>query len=265
MKAMTVALGVLGLLAGAWGCSGGPEPPAMETIASAYEEGDYGRAYEDGALRAASGASDAPVAAYLAGVSAGRLQDYAAAEALLHQAARDGDRDLAADAYASLGVVYAEQDKLSESADAFKRAAERYTGENRARSLFYGAIAQQKLGLFDQARDDLDDARAATTDPDFRAEIDEQRTVTGFTVQIVARRDRADAQRDADRVGAKTNNLRLGPPQLVTLTDPGGQSVTAVHVGRFSSHAAAQGMIERLNEPTAIVVPVADEPASGEE
>lgn len=255
MKRMLMGVLLAGTLIG---CSGGPEPPAMETIVSAYDGGDFGRAYEDGALRAASRADDAAMAAYLAGVSAGRLQAYADAERLLIQAGRDADRGLAADAYASLGLVYAEQDKFSESADAFQRAADRYTGENRARALYFGAIAQQKLGLFEEAQDDLFEARAATTDGAMREQIDRQMEVVGFTIQIAAYRDRDDAERDAERVGAKTNNLKMGPPRLVSSTDARGVPVTVVQVGRFPSAPAAKSVLENLNEPTAVVVPLAE-------
>ena len=254
MKRMLMGVVLAGTLIG---CSSGPEPPTMETIAAAYDSGDFGRAYEDGSLRAASSTDDAATAAYLAGVSAGRLQAYADAERLLTQSARDADRPLSADAYASLGLVYAEQDKYSESADAFQRAADLYTGENRAQALYFAAIAQQQLGLFEEAQDDLFEARAATTNGAMREQIDRQMEVIGFTIQIAAYRDPEDAERDAERVSAKTNNLKMGPPRLVASTDARGVPVTVVQVGRFPSAPAAESVLKNLNEPTALVVPLA--------
>lgn len=252
-----ILIGVV--LAGALiGCSSGPEPPTMQTIVSAYDAGDYGRAYEDGILRADSNASDAPAAAYLAGVSAGRLQAYDDAERLLTQAGQDADRPLAADAYASLGLIYAEQAKFSESADAFQRAADLYTDDNRSQALYFAAIAQQKLGMFEEAQDDLFEARAATTDAELRERIDRQMEVVGFTIQIAAYRNPEDAKRDADRVGAKTNNLKMGPPRLVNSKDARGVPVTVLQVGRFPSATAAQRQLDSLNEPTAVVVPLAE-------
>lgn len=240
------------------GCSSGPEPPTMETIVTAYDRGDFGRAYEDGAIRAASSAADAATAAYLAGVSAGRLQAYDDAERLLTQAGHDGDRPLAANAYASLGLVYAEQEKFSESADAFQRAADYFTGDDRARALYFAGIAQQKLGLFEEAQDDLFEARAATTDGKLHEQIDRQMEVVAFTIQIAAYRDPEDAKRDAKRVSAKTNNLKMGPPRLVASTDARGVPVTVVQVGRFPSAPAAKRILENFNEPTAVVVPLAE-------
>ncbi|MFW6060557.1 MAG: SPOR domain-containing protein [Phycisphaeraceae bacterium] len=242
-----VAATVLVLLAG---CAA-PGDTTLNEATDAYQQGRYEAAYQAAARLTRSAGASGDVAAYLAGLAAERLERLDEARHHFQRAARSADEELAADARASLGLLHHRQGRYREAADVLERAARALTGEQRANAYFYAGIAQQKVDRWAQARTDFVLARAATSDSSLRRRIDQHLAVTGYTIQIGAFRDRANARRAAERFASRARQLDLGSPRLVEA-----DQLTLVQVGRFSSYRTAQRARQRLGAEQAIVAPI---------
>jgi tetratricopeptide (TPR) repeat protein len=251
---------ILLTLAAACLCACATTPPqSISTLTDTYNQGNYAAAYEDGArLARSNSAVQRDNAAYIAGLSAqklGRLKD---AETYLRQAAASRDAQLAGDALASLGLVYAESARHDLAARELLRAADKLTDSHqRANAFLYAAISQQKLGQWAQAKTNLVLARNANPDPAFQRRIAEQLTVNGYALQTGAFSEPDNARRAAQQLASKAKSLRLGTPRLVQTVNRAGQSLTAVQVGEFATFAAAQDARDRLGG-SAIIVPLAE-------
>ena len=256
---LVAAAGAVGCRGGGDAAGGGQAAGADAHYTTLYNRGEYRAAY-----RAASSASrrgstaDRAEAAYVAGLAAERIGDPAVAVRYLRRAAETGPADLAADANASLGLALHRLGRYDESARRLYAAAEHLSGEDRARAYFHAGLSLQKLNRWPQARTALLLARDGTRDAAFRGQVERQLAVTGYTVQLGAFADVANARRQAEAIAARARAARLGAPRLVT-ADEAGRTLTLVHVGRFTSYAAAQQAREALGDE-AIVVPLAGRP-----
>lgn len=259
---MIAAVGlVLGVSLGAAGCRS--EGPRIQRVTAAeassfYERGEFARAFTRGRAVARFGrAEEQALGAYIAGLSARRMGDTANAIEFLRRASLAEEDRLAADAAATLGILYSELGRYADAAHVLLEAAERYRGEDRARAYFHAAIAQQKLGRWPQARTNLILARAASASPAFWQRIEEQLSVTGYTIQTGAFRDTDNAQRAADDLAASAARLGIPGPRLVESTDTRGGRVTLVQIGEFATFASARSFSRRLEAGDAVIVPLA--------
>ena len=232
--------------------------PDVRDATEAYERGDYETAYRKGSSVARSGRDDEQMlGAYVAGMAARRMGDTANAARYLNQAVDAEDERLAADAAATLGILYSEQGRYSDAAHTLLRAAELYTGEDRARAYFHAGIAQQKLGRWPQARTSLILARSASRDPRFWQRVEEQLNVTGYTIQTGAFRDAENAQRAAAELAERAEAAGLSDPRLVRSSDPASGAVTLVQIGEFATFASARAVRDRIGADGAVIVPLA--------
>lgn len=240
---------------------GCPSPQPTATLAdatSAYERGDFPRAYAFASeIASAEPSLDSEQAAYLAGLAAGEMGETKKAVKYLRQAAEGFDKQLAADAGVMLGLAYSTQERYSLATDALLKAAPVLAGEDRAKAYFYAAVAQQKLGRWANARDHLVLARAASADPAFRKQVEEQIAVNGYTLQIGSFAQTENAQAAADNLAASAQAIGLGEPRLIPNRSRPGQVL--VHIGRFTTYNSAASYREQLGVPGAFVVPVATE------
>ena len=232
---------------------------SVDSATQAYEAKDYRTTYRE-ATRALATA-DGPVreeAAYLAGLSAYHLGEYAQAERYLRQAALSDDPKLAGDAYATLGLLLSDRGQFARAADAMHAAAQRLEGEDQANAYLHAAMAEQRLGRWPQARTTLILARSANREPAFRERIDQLLEVTGFTVQVGAYASRANAEKAAEQLARDAAPLKLTDPWIIKAATREGSSLYLVQLGRFHTHATALKAREALGRPGAIVVPLAE-------
>lgn len=241
--------------------AGCPSQQTTATLAdanAAYQRGDYAQAYSAAsAIASAEPSLDSEQAAYVAGLSAGELGNTKKAVKYLRQAAEGFDPQLAADAGVMLGLAYSTQERYALAADALLEAAPVLEGEDQAKAYFYAAVAQQKLGRWPSARDHLVLARAASSDPAFRQQVEEQLAVNGYTLQIGSFAETANAQAAADRLAETGREVGVGEPRLLPNRSRPGQ--TLVHIGRFTTYNSAASYREKLGVPGAFVVPIASE------
>lgn len=233
--------------------------PQLERAGEAYGAGDYARAYELARAVADRSGMWGEQAAYLAGRAAERLDRPAQARRHLERAAASRDTDLAGDALASLGLLHHREGRFRDAARALEQAAEHLDGEQRARALFHAGISHQKLDRWHHARTNLVLARAATEDAELRQRIDQQMAVSGYTIQLGAFAEPANARRAAEQAVSRATELELGSPRLVSTTDGAGRELTLVQVGRFSSFDAAQRARRELGATQSIIVPITRE------
>ena len=226
----------------------------IEEVTVAYNQGDYQTAYDLGKPIAWDRfRNDRYEAAYLAGLSAQTLGQLQNASKTLNKAKASPDPSLATDAADALGLVYSQQGRYAEAQRELLWAAERLDGERKARAYFYAGIAQQKLGQWSQARTTLVLARGLTREASFKTQIDQQVSVTGWTLQLGAFLDRQSARNLAESIAARSRDMRLGLPRLVNGQNASGESITFVHVGQFTSYQSAARYRDALDTPGVLI------------
>lgn len=242
------------------GCQPSLRPGLLNDAAVYYERGDYDQAFAAGRAVARQGEpSQQGEGALIAGLAAQQNGDLRTAEQYLRQAAASDQPEVAGDALASLGLVYAQQERYSRSAAALVRAAEFLQGQPRANAYFYAAVAQQKLGRWAQARTNLVLARSSSRDPQFRQQVSDQIDVVGWTLQLGAFRDQDNAHQRAQQLAQRTREARLGVPRVLRTTDRNGQPLSVVQVGQFTTFQSASQARDRLGENSTIIVPLASQ------
>jgi tetratricopeptide (TPR) repeat protein len=239
------------------GCANSPEK-LLASGKTAYQRGDYYTAYNDArVVYAKTGAG--PVAqesAYLAGICAHRLPDYDAAQRYLWVAAHSDDRSLAGLAYAELGLVYMKLQLADPAVGALDHAAALLQGQNQANAYYNEGLCLQKLGLWAQARQKLDLAVRASSDPAFRALARDWAQAIGFTLQLGAYSVLGNARADRQQLTPASTRLGLGPPQILVAADTRYGTRYLVRVGEFGNYDLAQLYRTRLGRPTAAIVPL---------
>ena len=254
---MTAICLVAGLTLCLAGCNTNQGPNQLQLAQTQFQQGDYARAQVTAARAAnTAGGRDRDLANYLAGISAYRLGNMTGAERYLSVASRSGDESLAADASATLGLIYSQQQQYAAAANAFMRGASLQEGEDRAQGYFYAGVAQQKLGQWPQARTSLLLARKSTSDKSLIDRIDEQLAVTGYTVQIGAFADRTNADNLASQYAGKVASAKLGSVYVTPGTTADGRTLNQVQIGRFATFGAASHAKTTLGLRDAVIVPL---------
>ncbi|MEM6333658.1 MAG: SPOR domain-containing protein [Planctomycetota bacterium] len=252
-----VCLGALLVAFALVACKGPADSGTLTDARLYYDAGNYPAALEKaGHAARAEDRALAESAAYIAGLSAARLDRPDLAAAYLADAAESEDPALAADASAELGLLERGRNRHAAAVPAFERAARGFTGDDRARALLYAAISQQRLGRWTQARTNLLAARAAVDDPALLDAIDKQLPVTGYTLQVGAYSDRTNAQTAASQLVDTARAVGLARPTLARGRSRTGQTLHLVQIGQFATFEAAVRARNRLDTPDAFVVPL---------
>jgi SPOR domain len=237
------------------GCESSNKPP-LDRANEAYQKQQYAQSYELSSRLAQGAGPGTYDAAYLAGMSAYRLKRATEAEQYLLKAAQSTDQALVGAASAQLGLIYAEQERYDAATRALLAAAVRLRGQDRANAYLNAGLAQQRLGQWAEAKNSLALARRSSGDAAFQARVDQNLRTTGWTVQVGAFSEQANAQRAAEQIAPRARLLNLGAPRLVPATEPNGRRLTLVHVGYFTTHASADIARRRLGQADALVAPV---------
>lgn len=241
----------------AWvGCVG-QTPSRLKSAQIAYQREDYATALRQSQMILDHGHPElGDEAAYLAGASAYQLGQTRRAERHFRRAARSTDHDLSGQALASLGLILLEQGRHQAAAGTLINAATRLKDQPRANAYLHAAIAQQKLGWWDQARTNLSLARSGSRNAAFRERVAHRMRVEGFSLQMGAFSDDANARRAVINITATATKLRLGTPRLVKVTNHQQQRLTLVQLGNFSTYDAALAVKNQLHDQDLIIVPI---------
>ena len=242
MMSMTAAMIVL--VVSVAGCQKTGGGSMLDQARQDYETGRYTVAYRR-AERAVSSASglDEDRAAYIAGISAARLNKTAEAERYLRQAKRSGDPDIAGRACAQLGLLRLDGGRPQSAARLFTRAQSLLDGEQARQAARHAARAYDEAGDMDQARK-------------WRAIGWPNRYGNkggAFSVQIGAFHEKERARQAAAEVRSEALGEGLAPVRVVPRHDDRGRMLYLVQLGRFTSHSAADMARSRLTGRTSIV------------
>ncbi len=219
-----------------------------------YNQGQYAEA-----LREADQASQttrppaSDHAALIAGMSAYELKKYPEAERWLRPASRSTDREIAGRALATLGLVNVARERYSTAAIDFSSAGRRLTADEAARAHFLAGECYSILGRLDAAQRAYALAGSLAKDASTRSRAANRMTATGYTLQIGAFSNRANADRTAATGAARAAAAALPAPAIVATPDATGRTIYLVQIGRFTTKEDAAIAKSKLQGDAVIV------------
>jgi tetratricopeptide (TPR) repeat protein len=256
------------------GCAGGQRSgqTASGDYIELFKSGKYAQAYEVAAAEAQRARGyDADRASLYAGMSAHALDRNDDARRWLRPIITSGDREIAGNASASLGLIAQETNEHASAVELLTTASEKLTGDESARSLMYAGDSMQRLGKRQEAQNAWEEARErVVSDVGLRVMLGDRlagqgpgvngptggrvSTVTaspigsgGFSVQAGAFSNRRTADSTASRLG------KIAPARVVTITSSKGQVLHAVRLGRYTSRAEADQVRVRVGKDARVV------------
>jgi len=272
-----LAISLLSLPAILAGCAGNGD--ALNQSLSAYNAGKYDESYSSAqtAAQSARTTKDSDEAAYLAGMSAYRLNKPAEAAKLLENPARSSDAWIAGQAGITLGTALAKTGRRSEAARAFARAATHLDGEEADKAHLAAANAFQAVGDTTNANEQFRLAKVpvptsvSTASAPIPAPGPTPPKVAGprpgtvaappvpgqlagqFVLQAGAFRDVAKARRRAQELKTKAARAGLGEPTVVAKRGSDGATLHVVQLGSFADRRAADSAMTKLGASGVVV------------
>jgi tetratricopeptide (TPR) repeat protein len=247
----TLLLATTCLIGGLGGCASTPSRGSdVQMAVDRYEAGRYDECYHEAMdlLKTESG-DDRAAAAYLAGLSAYRLDRREEAELRLRTAAEGGDREVTARAQAMLGVIRLEQGRYQD-ARGLLRDASPGLDESDAReatrladSAAGGPVVETEWMATSLQTSST--PRHATSSGDGAC----------FALQAGAFREEDRAQTVARELTGVLRNRMADPVQIIATKDSWGRSLHLVHFGAFTTRQEAASFRRQLGRPHYIVTP----------
>lgn len=241
------------------GCATSPSKQLADAR-SLYDQGQYDKslAAADEArasVEGGTGSKDASLraeAAYVAGMSASKLNDLPIAEQRLAIAAASDDPDVAGRAYAQLGGIKFKQRRYRDAASDYDEAAKRLEGEDAAKARAEASAALRQLGSAapvagsppssagSRAPAGAASASGAPASPSRTA------SSAGWTLQGGCFRDRANAERSAKTLSSATVAKGLGPARVVPVAEGNG-TLFCVMIGEYPTRELAEAAKRKLD------------------
>ncbi len=227
--------------------------PTIESITADYDAGRFQQAYTDAVtLSRRSDLATRDQAAYLAGLSAYRMQQYASVDRYLSPLVHSRDPEVAGRAAGTLGLADMERGNYREAATHFKQAADRFRGQEKAEAAYRAGLAYREANLASQARVQFLIARGASNDAAFQAKVDRELRTNGFTLQLGVFAGRSNAESVVESFGRTPAAGQLGPASIMTAKGDRGETLYYVHVGIFNSFSAALRARDSINQPAIV-------------
>jgi hypothetical protein len=220
-----------------------------------YEQGQFQQAKvaaEDAAAKSKGSARDQ--AMVVAGMSAQAMKDNAEAERILRPLVTNSDLRVAGRAKAALGLIAQEKGKDQEASQLLLEAAKQLAGDESARASLHAGDSLVKLNSPEKARVQYQVGLASAKDPDLRKDLEQRINGStgpgsephgglaggGFTIQLGAFTQKANADKSAQAAAGKASSAGLAAPRVVKGKDSKGRDVWFVRVGQFGSRQAAK-------------------------
>ncbi|MBY0307745.1 MAG: SPOR domain-containing protein [Phycisphaerales bacterium] len=215
------------------------QQPKQLSYQEAYEQRLYDQALDKASLVAGDDhAPDRSRAALVAGMSAQALGKTSEAKQYLAPLRVCPDKDIAARAKASLGLIAKGEGKNAEAVVLLKSSAEQLDGDDAAQAQLNAGDAYRKLGLEAQAREAYANAKTEAEDPTLRAAADQKSRPQTFFVQCGAYSTRQAAERQVKAIRAKVIKAGQPAPAIIQL-NPNGTPLFVVQVGPYRDRQAA--------------------------
>lgn len=246
---LTILLSLLALL-GLGGCS----HEAPRTYQEAYEQKLYPEALDKASLVATDEhAKDRQRAALIAGMSAQSLGQYAEAKKWLIPLKMSPDRDIAARARASLGLIAKAEGKPAEAATLLTASADQLSGDDAAQAKINAGDAYRQMGLEKQAREEYNGAKTEADDPSLKAAADQKAKPTAYYIQCGAFSTRQAADRQVKTITPQASKASQPLPTVVQM-NPNGTPLFVVQVGPYKDKSLAMTAKARMNLQTAAII-----------
>ncbi len=231
-------------------CSGGGSKRALEL----YQQRQYPEALREGEQVAQSAKPpESDKAALIAGMSAYELKKYTEAERWLRPASRSSDPQIAGRASATMGLVNAARERYSPAAIDFSAAGRRLEGDEAARAHFFAGECYSILGRLDAAKRSYDQAKAAAQDPALRSRVSNRVNASGYTLQLGAFSNRANADKMLASASQRASKSGLASPTIIATPDATGRTIYLVQVGRFTTKEEAAVAKSRVGGDAVVV------------
>ena len=213
------------------------------TYINLYRSGAYNEAFE--------AAKAVPTTAHgserlIAGMSLAAMGRGSEAKTWLSPLTNSKDKNIRGRAEATLGLIYAEEEKHSEAARYLQSASEDLAGPMKGWAAHYGA---QEFGF---AGDNMRAERMRTVSELRGPGVVPTAEVGQFTVQLGSFSSRSLAQSRVRATSPAAERAGLDLPR-VELTIAGDRPLYAVRVGRFETSADAKQASERFSGDTAVI------------
>ena len=264
--------------------SGGPRGDLDRSIA-AYDKRDYPEALKlaQVASEQATTTKDSYEAAYMAGMSAYQLNDYASAERWLKEAVRSTDSWTAGEAGVMLGNTQLRLKKPSDAARSFAKAATHLSGADANKARIASANAYREVGDNRAADEQFRLANVPTTvtvnspprptsapsstpaptqpkapskaaAPAANSAVKAAAPSAGpFVIQAGAFRDESKAKKRADELRAKSVKIGLGEPRISSKKATDGSKLWVVQIGGFPDRSTADAAVTKLGANGVVV------------
>ena len=205
--------------------------PSIDSAIRDYDAARYKDAYDAAWLaRRGSTGVDRQKAAYVAGISAMKMDRPVTARELLQEASTSSDRRLAGTASVTLGTLLLEDGEPLSAARAFDRASERLSGSDSIKARQAAAAAYKTAGRNDIAQARLSGTPAPTA------------SGTGaFTIQGGAFHDEARATVSARELSDAARRTSLGTARVVPAM-VNGKAGFLVQIGSYANRTDAESM-----------------------
>jgi tetratricopeptide (TPR) repeat protein len=247
---LVTAWAALALVVAAVGCSGGASKRALDH----YHEGRYAEALREGEQGAQTASPpESERAALVAGMSAYELKRYAEAQRWLRLASLSADSTIGGRASATLGLVHVAQDRYSTAAIDLSAAGRRLEGDEAARAHYFAGECSSILGRLDAAKRSYEQARSLAQDPSLRMRISNRLRDSGYTLQLGAFSNRANADRALAAGASRAAKAGLPTPTITATPDVTGRTVYLVQTGRFTTKEEALAARARLGGDAVVV------------
>lgn len=221
-------------------CGGDDGRSALIDAGDAYAQAAYGRAV-DSARRAARTASGVELdrARYIEGLGEWKLGRLAPAATLLAQAGQSKDRNLASDAFVSLGSLEIERSEFDAAGRAYERAGELLEGTERRKAFGVAMRCYERAGLLGESERLRTRAGLPPSDAQIAAARDADRATQTEAREPAPRGADEDTTGGARKTDAGTTEAQRAPSRAEVEGRNGLGSKSAPPKQRFAIQAGA--------------------------
>lgn len=228
------------------GCDSAPRSAGFDAAVAHYETGRYRESFEAAvAVQRQAVGENRTRAAYVAGLSAYRLNQIDEAERRFLVAAESTSSETAGRARAMLGAIRLDQSRPLDAAEHYKAAARLLTGHEANEASYRAGRAYQAGGDWSSARAQFTIAGSRAVDPALRRDANAQLARSGFAIQVGAFSNRENADLAARDAQVTADRYGLSPARIVVRREARGE-LFLVQFGEFGTRESAESLRRQI-------------------
>jgi cell division protein FtsN len=232
---------------------GGCQQQQQLTYQQAYEQKLYPQAFDKASqIGTDEHAPDRLRAALVAGMSAQSMGKNEEARKWLVPLKYCPDKDIAARARASLGLIAKSEGKSAEAATLLAGSADNLEGDDAAKAKMIAGDTYRQMGLESKAREEYTEAKSEAEDPSLKAKADLKARPQSYFVQCGAYSTRQAADKQVKAIKPQVTKAGQPAPTVLQMT-PNGTPLFVVQVGPYADRQQAMSAKARMNLTSAAV------------